>query len=300
MTDRDTSATPDSLHRFLLERAGVRGVLVRLGATWQTIRSTSEYAAPVARLLGEATAAAALFTGHAKVEGRLSVQMKGQGPLKTLFAECTAQGTLRGLAHAEEPIPAHLSPRDLGEGAVLAITIENQPAGAREPQRYQGLVDLDADTLAEAFEGYFAQSEQLPTLLRLAVDGDTAAGLMLQRLPGDKGDSDGWTRVGALLDTLTNEELLTLPAEQLLWRLFHEEDVRLLAQTPLAFGCSCSRERVEAVLQGIGEEEALAAAAGGEAEVRCEFCGTAYRFDRGEIEALFTPATTHPAPPGLQ
>ncbi|MBS7456072.1 Hsp33 family molecular chaperone HslO [Coralloluteibacterium stylophorae] len=300
MTDHDSTATPDALHRFLLERAGVRGVLVRLDATWQTIRSTSDYAGPVARLLGEATAAAALFTGHAKVEGRLSVQMKGTGPLRTLFAECTAQGTLRGLAHAEDAVPACLSPRDLGEGAVLAITIENQPAGAPEPQRYQGLVDLDADTLGDAFEGYFANSEQLPTLLRLTAEGDTAAGLMLQRLPGDHGDSDGWTRVGALLETLRDDELRALPAEQLLWRLFHEEDARLLAYTPLSFGCSCSRERVEAVLRGIGEEEALAAAASGEAEIRCEFCGTAYRFDRGDIEALFGPAATHPAPPGLQ
>src|SRR5690606_25286859 len=128
--------------------------------------------------------AAALFTGHAKIEGRLSVQLRGDGPVRTLFAECTAAGTLRGIAQVRPdaaPMPRDL--RALGAEAVLAITIENPGGAGREPVRYQGLVALASESLAGAFEDYFRQSEQLPTRLLLAADGHRAAGLMLQKLP---------------------------------------------------------------------------------------------------------------------
>src|SRR5690606_857204 len=127
-----------------------------------------------------------------------------------------------------------------------------------------------ADSLAGAFEDYFRQSEQLPTRLLLASDGERAAGLMLQKLPGDEGDQDGWTRAAALFDTLSTGELLDLPAQELLTRLFHEDGVQLLGDKPLSFACSCSTERVEAMLVSLGEHEALAAAAAsdGNAEIR--------------------------------
>ena len=162
--------THDTLLRFLLPTAGVRGVAVHLDDTWRTIASRAAYPPAVAELLGEAAAAAALFTGHAKVDGRLSVQLRGQGALRTLFAECTAAGTLRGIAQLDDDAtsPPSRDLRTLGDDAVLAITIENPSLGGREPIRYQGLVELDADNLAEAFEGYFRQSEQLPTRLLLA------------------------------------------------------------------------------------------------------------------------------------
>src|SRR4249920_1779098 len=165
MTDRD------QLSRFLLDASGVRGVLVHLDETWQAIRQRSSYPEPVAAHLGETCAAAALFTGHIKVDGRLSVQLRGTGSLRTLFAECTAAGTLRGIAHFVEPLPAPLTPRAFGPGSVLAITIENHPLGEQDPVRYQGLVRLEADTLSAAFEAYFDQSEQLPTRVLLAADG---------------------------------------------------------------------------------------------------------------------------------
>jgi molecular chaperone Hsp33 len=285
-------ATPDRLTRFLLDAAGVRGVHVALAPTWAEIRGRAEYPAPVATLLGEAVAAAALFTGHAKVEGRLSVQLRGSGALRTLFAECTAAGTLRGIATlaegADAPSTGEL-PDLAGSGGVLAITIENPGLRSDEPARYQGLVALEAATLSAAFEGYFAQSEQLPTRLLLVADGDRAAGLMLQKLPGDSGDADGWDRVGALFETLGADELRDTPVKLLLHRLFHEDGVRLLAEKPLAFGCSCSRERVAGMLVGLGLEEARAAAAdnGGTAEIHCEFCGQTYRFEDVQIEALF-------------
>ncbi|MET4729433.1 molecular chaperone Hsp33 [Lysobacter enzymogenes] len=283
----------DRLARFLIEAAGVRGVHVRLDETWRQIRERAEYPPAAAELLGEAAAAAALFTGHAKVDGRLSVQLRGAGALRTLFAECTAAGTLRGIVQlAEDAGEVSRDLRELGDQAVLAITIENPSVGGRDPIRYQGLVALESDSLAGAFEGYFRQSEQLPTRLLLAADGDRAAGLMLQKLPGDGGDEDGWTRVGALFDTLGSAELLELPADALLLRLFHEDGVQLLGGRPLAFACSCSRERVEAMLVSLGREEAEAAveAADGQAQVRCEFCGQTYRFDGDEVAGLFAAA----------
>lgn len=288
-----TTTTPDSdrLTRFLLPHAGVRGVRVHLDDTWQQIRTRAQYPAAAMELLGEAAAAAALFTGHAKVDGRLSVQLRGDGPLRTLFAECTAAGTLRGIAQLEDGAPISRDLRALGPDAVLAITIENPTAGNREPSRYQGMVALQTDSLAGAFEDYFRQSEQLPTRLLLAANDTHAAGLMLQKLPGDPGDDDGWHRASVLFDTLSPQELLDWPGTLLLQRLFHEDSVELLGERPLRFACSCSRERVESMLQSLGQHEAQAAvdAAAGVAEIRCEFCGQSYRFDQTEINALFTP-----------
>ena len=280
-TDRDI------LSLFLLEHSGVRGVLVHLDETWQAIQARAPYPEPVAERLGETCAAAALFTGHAKLDGRLSVQLRGTGALRTLFAECTAEGTLRGIAHFSEPLPTPLTPRAFGEGSVMAITIENLPPGGQEMVRYQGMVGLEADHLAEAFETYFAQSEQLPTRVLLAADGPRAAALMLQQLPRGHGDADGWTRSSAIFDTLSTAELLGLTSETLLFRLFHEENVRLIGQRPLRFACSCSRARVEDTLRCLDLEETLAAACDGLTEVHCDFCGHGYQFSADEVKRLF-------------
>ncbi|KRG46593.1 heat-shock protein Hsp33 [Stenotrophomonas panacihumi] len=294
----------DRLTRFLLPTAGVRGVHVQLGAAWQEIRGRADYPPAARRLLGEACVASALFTGHTKVDGRLSVQLRngGDGALRTLFAECTAAGTLRGIVQLDEDGDAPTDLRTLGEDALLAITIENPGLDPREPQRYQSLVALDASTLDEAFEDYFRQSEQLPTRLLLAADGEQAAGLLLQKLPGDSGDEDGWNRVSALFDTLAAPELLEVEGPALLHRLFHEEQPELLGGKPLAFACSCSRERVEAMLRALGEEEARAAAEPtGAVKIRCEFCGREYHFPLTEFGVLFAePSANAPAPERLQ
>lgn len=302
-----TDAAPhdrDTLDRFLLPAAGVRGVRVHLDDTWAQIRARgTDVPASAVELLGEAVAAAALFTGHAKVDGRLSVQLRGTGPLRTLFAECTAAGTLRGIAQVAEGGDPARDLRAMGDGAVLAITIENPAGPGREPVRYQGLVPLESDSLAGAFEGYFRQSEQLPTRILLAADDRRAAGLMLQKLPGDEGDDDGWARAGALFDTLSPAELLDWPAATMLHRLFHEEAPQALGQRPLRFACSCSRERVGAMLRSLGRDEAAAAAEanGGDVRVRCEFCGEVYDFDPDEIETLFSaPDQTVEGPTSLQ
>ena len=295
----------DTQLRFLLPAAGVRGVAVRLDEAWRSIAERADYPAVAAELLGEATAAAALFTGHVKVDGRLSVQLRSAGAIGTLFAECTATGTLRGIVRLNEAAATAPSRdlRALGEDALLAITIENPALGGGEPVRYQGLVALHSARLDEAFEDYFRRSEQLPSRLLLACDGQRAAGLLLQKLPGEEGDEDGFRRASALFDTLGSEELLALPPAEVIHRLFHEEAPQLVGEKPLRFACSCSRERVEGMLVSLGREEADAAVAAGDgtASILCEFCGQGYRFDAGQVAALFTrEASAQPAAPGLQ
>ena len=306
----NTSPHPpaDQLGVFLLREAGVRGAHVRLSEAWREVIARSDDPASARDLLGQAIAASALLTAHVKVEGRLSVQLRAPGALRGLFAECTAAGTVRGLARiAEDADPAEVEAaaadlRLTGDGAVFAITIEN-PGPAGEPMRYQGLVPLESASLAEAFEDYFRQSEQLPTRLLLAADADTATGLLLQKLPGSEADADGWNRIERLFDTLGTEEMQALDAGTLLHRLFHQEGVEWLGERPIRFGCSCSRERVGEVLHTLGREEADAAVAAGHegrAEIRCEFCGNRYHFDAAEVAELFTaPAANAEAPARL-
>jgi molecular chaperone Hsp33 len=280
MTDDD-----DILYRFLLERAQLRGVLVRLTSSWQQVRSRADYPAVVADLLAKALTASAVFTGNIKFEGSLSIQLKAAGALTLLFAECGHDGRVRGLARWRPDLAPDFRLSASGS-PLLAITIENAASG----QRYQGIVPVDDDDLAVLFARYFERSEQLPTRVLLACDGDRCAGLMVQQLPatGAGTDPDAWNRVGHLLATATSDELLSLDAEQLLLRLFHEETVRVLATQPLQFGCRCSRERVAGVLRTLGREEALASLQDdGRAEVTCEFCNTHYHFDAIDIERIF-------------
>jgi molecular chaperone Hsp33 len=286
----ETSFTDDVLHRFLLERAGIRGVLVRLGPAWREVAARADYPAPLRELLGQTLAASALLTGNIKLDGALSIELKSQDALRLLFAECTDEGRLRGLARWSDPLPPTLA-LDALRDAVLAITIGNVERG----QRYQGLVALQHAGLAEALENYFVQSEQLPARIMLAADGEHAVGLMLQKLPDEGGrdaahDDDAWNRVAHLTATLGSAEMLATAPEQLLYRLFHEESVRLFEPRPLAFGCTCSRERVSAMLRSLGrdEVEAALAARDGEIEVICEFCAQQYHFDRIDAEHLLS------------
>ena len=281
-------SSEDFLQRFLLERAGVRGVLVRLECTWRDVRARSEYPPALAHLLGQALAASALLTGTIKFNGRLSVQLRSSGPVRLLFAECTDAGRLRGLAQWNEATDAAVTP---GADALLAITIEQSDRDMRQ----QGLVSLTGGSLADAFERYFEQSEQLPSRIVLVEHEGRCGGLLLQPIAAgggvSSGDADGWNRVGHLLATATPAELTSLPAQQLLMRLFHEEGVRVFESQPLAFGCTCSRQRVESTLKALGEHECLEAIdAEGYVEVTCEFCNQQYRLDRVDIAGLFAPS----------
>ena len=296
----ETILVEDVLHRFLLERAGVRGVLVRLGPAWREVASRAGYPAPLRALLGQSLAASGLLTGNIKLDGALSIELKSAGSLRLLFTECTDQGRLRGLARWHDPLPEPLALAQL-PGAVMAITIGSTERG----QRYQGLVDLQQPDLARSLEAYFEQSEQLPARILLAADGEHAVGLMLQRLPGEGGydavqDEDAWSRIEHLTATLGAEEMLATAPEQLLYRLYHEENVRLFEPRPLAFGCSCTRDRVSSMLRALGREEVEAALAArdGEIEVICEFCAQRYTFDRIDAEHLLSgPAGEPPSTP---
>ena len=280
----------DVLYRFLLEHAGIRGALVRLGPAWREVAGRADYPPALRATLGEALAASALLTGNIKLDGALSIELKSAGALRLLFAECNDEGRLRGLARWNEPLPEPLDLRALPE-AIMAITIGNVERG----QRYQGLVDLQHPTLADALENYFVQSEQLPARILLATSGDYAVGLMLQKVPDEGGrdatdDKDAWNRVLQLTATLGADELLTTAPAELLYRLYHEESVRLFESRPLAFGCSCSRERVTGMLRSLGRDQVEAAldARDGEIEVICEFCAQRYLFDRVDAEHLLS------------
>ena len=285
----------DFSQAFYLQRAGVRGSLVRLDSSWQQILSNADYSADVCRLLGESLAASALFAGALKFEGRLSIQLRGAGSLRLLFAECTHDGALRGIARCDEedvePRVSLSAPQ-----AQLAITIENQQTDSR----YQGLVAVDSSSLAATFEGYFAQSEQLPSRIILVERGGRCAGIMLQRIAeaGATIDDDAWNRVGHLLATLSETELLDLPVETLLLRLFHDEGVVLQPARSLRFECSCSQERVLGMLRSLGRDQALEALGeSSEMEITCEFCNRSYAVDPVDLTGLFSDTPLAPGTP---
>lgn len=278
--------TKDRLHRFLLERAGVSGVLVQLEDAWQEVGSRSDYPPAVASLLGQALAATAALSGTIKLSGSLSLHVRSKGELSLLYTECSDAGRLRGLAQWRDGIATSIDLAELPE-PLLAITIDNAATG----QRQQGMVPVEHGTLAQLLEGYFERSEQLPSRIQLACGDGRAAALILQPLARAGGtgetDPDGWNRVGHLAATLSDAELLQLPPEQVLLRLFHEENVRLTGERDLFFGCQCSRERVAAVLRNLGRAESEAALQpDGRIEVTCEFCNTRYHFDRIDLEQV--------------
>ena len=280
-----TPPQPDSLHRFLFERLGVRGELVCLDSAFQAVLSRHPYPGAVQRPLGEALACVLLLTATLKFEGKLTLQAQGSGPIRTLVVQGTHEGTVRGLARWHGAVPQGDLTHQFGTGH-LALTLE-----PLRGERYQGIVPLEGAGVGAAIETYFGHSEQLPTRLWLAVDGARAVGLMLQRLPGTVEDSDGWNRTVMLADTVEERELLTLPVPQLLRRLFHEEDVRLFESDPVAFRCGCSRGRIAETLRALGRREVDAIVQEqGDVAVTCEFCNRDYRFDAVDATALFSDA----------
>lgn len=290
MSQRDS----DVLSRFVFEHTHVRGELVHLDATWRAILERKDYPEPVRELLGQALAAAALLITTIKFNGSLILQVQGDGPVSLLVAQAKADRTLRGLAHWQDPVlPGPLS--QLLGNARMAITIDT--GGDRE--RYQGIVAIDCETsLAEAIEGYFKRSEQLATRLWLAAGNERAAGMLLQALPGETEDADAWNRTVQLGDTLKQDELLDLPQREVLRRLFHEEDVRVFEPEPVSFRCTCTRERIETVLRGLGYDEVRdILAEQGKISVDCEFCNQNYLFDPVDVEQLFAAADQPEVPP---
>jgi molecular chaperone Hsp33 len=231
--------------------------------------------------------ATALLSASIKFQGLLTLQLQSnQGPLRLLVVQCGGEGNLRGLARWQGEVSEAPLFTLCAEGT-LVITVD--PGFGKD--RYQGIVSLTGDSLAAALEEYFAYSEQLPTRLHLLANERTAAGLLLQRLPGETLEADAWKRIETLGTTLTDQELLNLDAQEIIHRLFHQEDVRLFEAQSMSFRCTCSRERIESMLLSLGYSEVKSVLQEqGRVSVTCEFCGMRYEFDPVDVEGLFAAA----------
>jgi molecular chaperone Hsp33 len=292
----------DSLHRFMFEHYPIRGHLVHLDASWRALIEHREYPDAIRTTLGEAVVASLLLAATIKFEGVLSLQLQGAGPVHLLLAQCTGGLGVRGLArYREDDISGTAAGgiADLIGAGNLTVTVESDDGS----QRYQGIVPITGERLADSLQIYFENSEQLPTRLWLYADEKGAAGMLLQRLPDERmrgtagagvpvadlaAIDDAWRRVQLIAATLTADELRTLADAQILHRLFNEDDVRLFEPAPVYFRCRCSRERVSGMLLGLGETETRSILdERGEVEVRCDFCNRAYVFDAVDVAQLF-------------
>jgi molecular chaperone Hsp33 len=277
----------DFIQRFHFSDSPVRGELVQLSSTVSEVLSRHDYPPRVAALLAEAMAACTLLASTLKFEGAMILQARGDGPLEALMVECNHRKEVRAIAQLGESWTAESSFLPLTElfgNGQLAITVDPEKG-----QRYQGIVPLDSDKLSTCLEHYFEQSEQLPTRLWLASGDENAAGLLLQVLPGHNtgDDADIWSRLCQLTDTIKTDELLDLPASEILYRLYHEELVELHQEDEVCFQCNCSRERTEQVLLSLGEAELHSIIEDqGVIDINCQFCNQQYRFDPIDIEQL--------------
>lgn len=277
----------DHAQPFHLEHLPIRGVWVRLADTWREVLARHHYPAPLRPVLGQALAACALLTAAVKPPARLTFELRGDGPLRLLVADAWQGERLRAIARWDEPLRADPLPAMLGQGRAL-ITLEPAANGPR----YQGVVSVEAPTLAGVLERYFEQSEQLPTRVLLGAHADTVAGLLVQRLPGsdDPATQAAW-EARAQRSADASGVLADGDARSLLTWLYPHDDLRLSRARPLAFGCSCSLERVQGVLRALGRDdlENLLAERGA-VTVDCEFCNTRYRFDASAVAGLFDAA----------
>ncbi|HST36273.1 MAG TPA: Hsp33 family molecular chaperone HslO [Allosphingosinicella sp.] len=298
--DSDTPETAlDAAIGFALPERHARGRLVRLGPALGEVLSAHDYPAPIARILAEALALTALLGATLKdAGGQLTLQAQTEAGVVGLLVADYRGGELRGYVRfdaerlAEQPAAPSLFSL-FGKG-YLAITFDQ----AASNERYQGIVPLEGGSLAEAVENYFAQSEQIPSLIRLAVgaDGQVAGGLMLQHLPeGEEGrerlharvDRPEWEHVLALGSTVRADELAdpALPLETPLWRLFHEEEVRVFSTVPLARGCRCTADYVRGVIARFApEEQADMVDDDGFINVDCEFCSRVFPIRLDDLE----------------
>ena len=275
----------DFLQRFIFEEFPVRGGLIRLRDSWLEVLSMSSYPAPIRSLMGKALAASGLLTSNLKFKGTLSLQIQSSGILRLLVAQCNDQGEIRGVSRFSEAAGEHHQLTDLLDQAVLAINLEPTLGG----QNYQGLVPFQDSSMQAALEHYFLQSEQLETRIWLAVDDHAAAGMLIQKMPGNEPHDEDWSRINALAATIRDAELLTLDSRDLLKRLFHEEDVRIFKPVSMRFNCSCSREKVAGMLQALGHDEVRSALAETDPlEINCEYCNQRYIFDQLDVSQLFT------------
>ena len=288
----------DLLHRFQLENLHVRGEWVSLDSSWREILSTAEYPEPVKQVLGEALVAISLLAESLKFDGSLVLQIRGALPVSMLVVQATSDGAIRGMANWQGEIADDAKFQDLfiaeGQGlATMVISVEPNVSNASKGERYQSLVALEGESLADSFTQYFAQSEQLKTRLWLAVDETRAVGMMLQCLPSESSEiqDEGWNHATILADTITEEELLNLNSQTLLHRLYHDEDLRIYEDKAIRFECTCSNEKIENTIRSIGEKEANSIIEEqGQITIDCDFCNTQYKLDSIDVKRLFVDA----------
>lgn len=274
---------PDQSRRFMFEQNPVRGQHVSLDTSWQKIVSQSNAEGFALVILGQALAAVALLVDTLKIDGSVSLQIRGDGAIHMLVVEATSSNTIRGIVRQSRELNTETSLQDIFGSDKLVITIKN---GSGKP--HQGIVPLSGNSLSVALQAYFDQSEQLPTRFWFACNTKSATGLLLQKLPDTSTDNDAWNRLQHLASTTSDEELLDLKAESLLYRLFHEEDLRLFDADMISFACSCSPLRTRDMLISLGKSEVEEIInEQNEINVTCEFCNAQYSFDSVDLKQLF-------------
>ena len=283
----------DSSTRFVFVDADVRGNIVRLGDSFKQMTAPHDYPREVKVLLGEFLAAALLLSDTIKFEGRLTLQANGKGNVRLLMAEATHEGAVRGIAQLKEAAPGNAfkgkSLRELLSGGTLTVTVE-----ALGRERYQSIVPLQGDTLAECLESYFQQSEQLNTFIRLSGDSTQATGMLIQQLPVQVEQdlaqrAARWQAIQILVGTITEAELMADANTVLLQHLFFDENIQMFDETSVRFQCSCSEQRMAGALVSLGELELTSLFKEHQTlELTCEFCGVHYNIDDKKLMQLVT------------
>lgn len=288
---------------FRLEKSNVRGRMVRLGRVLADAMQHHNYPPPVTALLSEVAALCLLLGGMLKYEGVFTLQIKADGPIRLLVADVTSAGELRAYAGFDEAAVKKAAKRKkdtdhnyyhlLGKKGYIAFTVDQGTA----EDRYQGIVELKGESIVEAVQHYFTQSEQIKTAFRLAIhpqDSQWRAGaIMIQQLPEDKGSElsiEDWTRSAMLLETCTEGEILSpvLATADVLYRLFHEDGVRIYSPTHVRFKCRCTREKVVNILRTIPRRELEEVCEKeGKVSITCEFCSEKYDFDAAQLEDIY-------------
>jgi molecular chaperone Hsp33 len=279
-------ANQDQLHRYLFENYAVRGELVTVSNTWKEVLENHNYPLPVKNLLGELLVATSLLTATLKFAGDITVQVQGDGPMSLAVINGNNRQQMRGVARVQGEIADDASLKTLVGNGYLVITITPE-----EGERYQGVVGLEGETLAECLEDYFQRSEQLPTRLFIRtgdVEGQPAAGgMLLQVLPAQDTQAEDFEHLAVLTETVKAEELFTLPANEVLWRLYHEQEVTLYDPQDVEFKCTCSRERCAGALKTLPDEEVDSILAEeGEIDMHCDYCGNHYLFNAMDIAEI--------------
>jgi molecular chaperone Hsp33 len=278
------------LNRYLFEDLSVRGELVQLDQAYQSILESKAYPKPLQTLLGELVVSTTLLTATLKFEGSITLQLQGDGPVSLAVINGDHDQKVRGVARWEGELSNDMGLHDLLGKGHLVITIT--PTNG---ERYQGVVGLEGDNLTQVIENYFERSEQLKTRLWMKIgehDGKAhAAGMLLQVMPDGTGSPEDFEHLEQLTNTVKEEELFTLPANDLLYRLYNQEKVQVFEPHPVEFHCGCSRERSASAIMSIAKEEVYnILKTEGSIALHCDYCGSNYSFDENDVNSLYATA----------